>query len=425
MNELLRIFELLARNELEIVLNFVVNRFQMKETQVKIASLIILRHYVNSFTTQQNDILSDKRPLIMSSVLTMINEQDLNVKRSMLQLIVSMSNQAGYMEMEGSQALVKFIINQCALPVVEHNNTAAAAAANSGSDDASPAQLRQAGNHILYVMATRVPSCRPVLWPYLLELLNDEHYTRAILVLLRCIDALAFTKRAEAATDYHIDYELKQDIPRPQAILARLMCLLAEPLRSGIGLVVCRCMLALGPLIHSAVGEYWDETVGGLIEYLESHSSSSGSADSVLDIRKWQDSTFKLWRETINRITDQKWLQELTDKLLQQFTLYRSPTTTTHNNTTNNNTNQHNNDSSIHKQLHRYIGYTLSRIESKTIVERTMDSTWLIVNHRNENERVGYAQSMGWISYTHIDTVLVKLSERIKQKESEKGWIFC
>ena len=403
-NELLRVLELLARSELDATLAFVVNRFQLKEKDVKIGSLIVLRHYVNAM----DERLIDKRPLIMSSVLTMVGENDVNVKRAMMQLIVSMSNH-GYLEMEGGQALVKFIIHQCALPV-EHSAAAAAAGGGGGtdskaaSDDASPLQLRNAGNHILYVMATRVPSCRPVLWPYLVELINDEHYSRAILVLLRCIDALATTKRAEAADDYRIDFELKQDIPRPQAILARLMCLLAEPLRHGIGPVVCRCMLALGPLIHPAVGEYWDESVAGLIEYLEAHSSDT------LDVRKWQDSLLKLWRETINRIKDQKWLQELVDKLMAQFTLYRTPTSPPHN------------DSSLHKQLHRYIGYTLSRLESKTIVERTIDATWQLVNHRVDTERLGYAQSMGWTSYTHIDTVLVKLSERLKQKEKKQGF---
>ena len=398
-NELLRLFELLARSELDATLTFVVNRFQLKEKDVKIGSLIILRHYVNAM----DERLIDKRPLIMSSVLTMVGEADMNVKRAMMQLIVSMSNH-GYLDMEGGQALVKFIINQCALPV---DGSAAAASGGGGgavSEDASPLQLRNAGNHILYVMATRVPSCRPVLWPYLVELLNDDHYSRAILVLLRCIDALATTKRAEAAADYRIDFELKQDLPRPQAILARLMCLLAEPLRQGIGPVVCRCMLALGPLIHPAVGEYWDESVGGLIEYLDAHSSDT------LDIRKWQDSLLKLWRETINRIKEQKWLQDLVDKLMAQFPLYRTHTTPPHN------------DSSIHKQLHRYIGYTLSRLESKAIVERTIDATWPLVNHRVDSERLGYAQSMGWTSYTHIDTVLVKLSERLKQKEKKSGF---
>ena len=400
-NELLRMFELLARSELDATLAFVVNRFQLKEKDVKIGSLVVLRHYVNAM----DERLIDKRPLIMSSVLTMVGEGDMNVKRAMMQLIVSMSNH-GYLEMEGGQALVKFIINQCALPV--DANAAAAGGGGDGkavSEDASPLQLRNAGNHILYVMATRVPSCRPVLWPYLVELINDEHYTRAILVLLRCIDALATTKRAEAAEDYRIDFELKQDIPRPQAILARLMCLLAEPLRHAIGPVVCRCMLALGPLIHPAVGEYWDESVSGLIDYLDAHSSAD-----TLDLRKWQDSLLKLWRETINRIQDQKWLQELVDKLMAQFALYRTPGTPPHN------------DSSIHKQLHRYVGYTLSRLESKAIVERTIDATWAIVNHRVDSERVGYAQSMGWASYTHIDTVLVKLSERLKQKEKKTGF---
>ena len=403
-NEQLRIVEAMARADLDVTLAFIVGRFQLKERDVRIGSLIILRHLVNAM----DPLMVDKRPLVMSAVLTMVGEQDLQVKKAIMQLIVSMSNQ-GYLAMEGGQALIKFILQQCALPVDETaaGKGGAAAAAAAGSDEASPLQIRNAGVHMVYVMATKVPSSRPVMWPYLLELLNDDAYNRAILVLLRCIDALATRAREENAADYQVDFALRQDIPRPQAILARLLSLLAEPYRKDIGGVVCRVMLALGPIIHPDIGAYWDEAVPALLDYLEQPQGEAG-------VWKWQDAVLKLWKETVNRISEQKWLQDTIDALLAQFRLYQlrpaKPDQPP----------QH--DSTIHRQIHRYLGYTLSRVEARSMVERCIDSMLATVNHRVDSERVGFAQGMGLCAYTHIDLVLGRLSERVGRKEKKVGF---
>ena len=400
-NEQLRIIETIARADLEPTLAFIVGRFQLKEKEVRVGSLVVLRHLVNSMDA----LMVDKRPLVMSAVLTMVGEQDLQVKKAIMQLIVSMSNQ-GYLAMEGGQALIKFILQQCALPVDEA--TAAAKEGKGGAvDEASPLQIRNAGNHIVYVMATKVPSSRPVMWPYLLELLNDEAYSRAILVLLRCIDALATKAREEGAEDYQVDFALKQDIPRPQAILARLVSLLAEPYRKDIGQVVCRVMLALGPIIHPAIGAYWDEAVPALLDYLDQHQGEA-------TVWKWQDAVLKLWKETVNRVAEQKWLQDTVDALLAQFRLYTlRPAKPDH---------PALHESTIHRQIHRYVGYALSRIEARSIVERCIESLYTTVNHRVDSERVGFAQGMGLCAHTHIDVVLGRLSERVGRKEKKGGF---
>ena len=397
-NEQLRIVEAIARAELDATLSFVVGRFQLKEKEVRVGSLVILRHLVNSMDAA----LVDKRPLVMSSVVSMVGEQDLGVKKAIMQLIVSMSNH-GYLSMEGGQQLIRFILQQCALPVDD-----SAKADKAATDDASPLQIRNAGQHIVYVMATKVPSCRPVMWPYLLELLNDDAYNRAVLVLLRCIDALATRAREENADDYHIDFALKQDIPRPAALLARLMALLSDPYRKDIGAVVCRTMVALGPLIHPAIGAYWDEAVPGLLEYLDSHP------DAPTAVWKWQDAALKLFKESLARVPEQKFLQDTADQLLAQYRLYtRQPAKADA---------QAVHDSVVHRQMHRYVGCVLQRIDSKPVVEKGVDAVWGVVNHRVDSERIGFAQGMGLAAHTHIDVVLGRLSERLTRKEKKGGF---
>jgi hypothetical protein len=89
----------------------------------------------------------------MSSVTTLVGEENLAVKKAIMQLIVSMANQ-NYMPLEGGQALVRFICKQCAI--------------NATTDDGkagpiSPLQIRKAGDSILNVMATKVPSTHKVM----------------------------------------------------------------------------------------------------------------------------------------------------------------------------------------------------------------------------------------------------------------------
>lgn len=386
-NELLRIFEILARWDLDLILNFVIGRFQIKtEREPRLSSLIILRHFVNAL----DDILEDKKPLIMSSVLTLLNEQDLFTRKSILQLIVSMANQ-NYLLLEGGQSLVKFILQQSALPVDEQKE------AQAPPHGTSPLQLRNAANHMLQVMATKVPSARSVLWPYLLELIIDPDFNRAALVIFRVLEHIASSKREEQAQDYFINFEAQVNMPPPQALMLRLITLAAEPFRRGpdSGIIVCRAMSALGPIIHPEIGKYWDESVPSLIAHLEEHDAST------LQLSKWQDILLKMWRESIALIDAPKWLQDLALQLNEHFKLYK-------------------NDFSLLRCLHRYYGSLLSKIENRTILNNGIDFMLNQVNHQNDTERQGCAQGLGLCASVHLDVVLPKLTEKMASTKQEK-----
>ena len=51
-----------------------------------------------------------------------------------------------------------------------------------------------------------------VLWPYLLEFLIPEQYTRGFGMLTRCVHHIASKKRAEEAEDYELDFEVSGKI---------------------------------------------------------------------------------------------------------------------------------------------------------------------------------------------------------------------
>ena len=62
-----------------------------------------------------------------------------------------------------------------------------------------------------------------VLWPSLLEYVTQESYTESVGVLCSNIAHIASKKREEEAEDYPIDFEANPNIPKPDALIARLM----------------------------------------------------------------------------------------------------------------------------------------------------------------------------------------------------------
>jgi hypothetical protein len=397
-NELLRIFEILARAELDLTLNFIINRFQLKERDVRVGSIILLRHLVNAMSDQ----LVDKQPYIMSSVCGIIGENDISMKKLLLQLITSMSNQ-GYLALEGGQILVKFVIQQSALAVDESD-------AKSGDI----LTLRKAASHLLVVMASKVQSTQKTLWPYLFEFVCDEQYSRAILTLFKAIEALAAAKRELNAADYKIQWELNVNLPPPQAILARLFVLAADPYKFSknssspeAGLVYCRCLVALGPILNPAAASYWDEAVAVLLEYLETSSVGTAKGSEEEDINafslaKWQDTLLKVWKETLTKLEPVKFLHDLTTSLSEQFKLYKG-------------------DSGQLRIVQRYLGALLARIESKALIQTALDVMLNALNSKSEQERQGLAQGLGLAATAHIDTVLTRVTDRLTGKDKGKA----
>ena len=398
-NELLRCFEILARYDLEGVLQFVIGRFQLKEKDSRLGSLIILRHFVNAL----EDLLESegKKPVIMSSVLTLLSEQDLLLKKTLLQLITSMSNQ-NYLGLEGGQSLIKFVLQQCALPIEgedKDGKISAAASAAGAVNGVTPLQIRNAGNHILGVMSTKVPSTHPVLWPYLFELLVEPEFNRAIIQMLRVLECIGSGKREQAAPDYLINWEAQPNMPSPQTILCRLMILACEPFRAKgeQGLVMCRGMAALGPLIHKSIGQYFDESAPSLISHLESASADPAS----FNLSKWQDTLLKLMRQLVDVVENAKWIQDLATCLGEQFKLYK-------------------NDPPLQRCVHRYLGSVLAKVEARTVLQNGIDVMLNQVNHASDVERQGCAQGLGLAASVHLDVVLPKLTERLTPKKEEK-----
>lgn len=385
--EVLRCFEILCRALPDQVLTFVVNRFQIKQTWVRVGSLVILRQFVNSL----DGVLRDRRSIIMSAVTTLVAEPEVGIRKTVLQLVTAMANQ-GYLALEGGETLVRFVVDQCAVKLPA-----------SGAKDEATAQLsllKRAAEHTLNVFATRVPHAVPVMWPYLLELVPEPSLAPAMSALLRAIGDVGAQLRDNAAAPggHVIDFTRAVNLPPPQTLMARMCVQLSLPTRQkGLGTNACAAMGVLAESLHPALGRYWGETVPALAEHLEAHAGEDG-----FNVTKWQDTVLKVWRESVNVVDHEQWLGELAQAVAALLTVHKK-------------------DAEALRVVYRFLGAVLSRIQNRALINSLLDLMIKGVDHNNETEQRGCAQGLGMVASPHLDTVLPKVTDLLtKAPEGQK-----
>ena len=102
---------------------------------------------------------------------------------------------------------------------------------------------------------------RPVLWPYLLEFVVPDKYTRSLPIVCKSLATLAENLREEDDEVYDLDYDVLVNIPRPQELVARLIVLLGHPLDRGLGLHILHLFEGISPNLHEDIVDLWDEVI--------------------------------------------------------------------------------------------------------------------------------------------------------------------
>lgn len=111
----------------------------------------------------------------------------------------------------------------------------------------SPQELRGICDNVLNLATTTISAMVPVLWPYLLETIVPSKYTEAVSIVCKCVAAIAEQKREREDPDYMIDFDRSVNLPKPQAIICRLLVLLNDPLKRGNpGIHILHTLKALG-----------------------------------------------------------------------------------------------------------------------------------------------------------------------------------
>ncbi|XP_077982268.1 maestro heat-like repeat-containing protein family member 1 [Glandiceps talaboti] len=114
-NELLRCFAVLSESFCDKVITYLLQKLETANDKVRIGTLSIFKHLINS----QDSLMEGKKELIVTGMKIILPETNNKVKKIFSQVIIAMANHS-YLELEGGELMVEFIVRQCSLPVETH-----------------------------------------------------------------------------------------------------------------------------------------------------------------------------------------------------------------------------------------------------------------------------------------------------------------
>ncbi|KAJ7383167.1 Mroh1p [Desmophyllum pertusum] len=389
-NEVLRCFSVLTPTFSDRVIAFLLQKLETNNEKTRIASLAIIKHLINS----SGSYLETKEELIITGVQILFNDQNLKVRHMFAQCITAMAHHQ-YLELVGGHKLVEFIVRQCAVSEEEKTRRM------TDADAITPLALQRMCENILYLFTTTVDVMEQVLWPFLLECLVPEPFTHAMNPLCRCICHLATKKREEQAADFTIDFDLKTNVPRPVAMISRLLVMSGCPLSGGgRGDHVLKLLKALSPILQPSLVEMWDTVIPKLIQYLEENSEDKEKWNQ----KAWEDLVLKFVSKSVDEVDSEEWLCSLGAEMAAQIPLY------THLPEEKN-------------FLFKCMGVVLNKVTNKDFVQMNLNIMFSSVKHSSQVEREGCAIGIGFCAGTNLDQVLLKLEQVSKNEMAKKSGI--
>ncbi|XP_048576780.1 maestro heat-like repeat-containing protein family member 1 isoform X2 [Nematostella vectensis] len=387
-NELLRCFSVLARVFSDRVVAFLLAKLEPNTERTRIGSLAILKHLVNS----SGSFLENKEELIVAGVQILLNESNLKVRRAFAQAITAMAHHR-YLELEGGHKLVEFIVKQCALQDDEKQRRP------TDIDSVSPLALRAMCENILQLLTTTVPVMEPVLWPYLLECVVPEPFTHAMTAVCKSLSHLAAKRKEEEDGGLAINFETQTNIPKPEAIISRLIVMSGHPLEGiGRGSHVLKLLQILSPILNPSLVEIWDSVIPKLLQYLEEHSEDPEKWNQ----KAWEDLVLKLLSKSLDEADSEDWVCALGKELSHQLPLYAELP----------------NDKNF---LFKCIGIVLRKVTQKDFLQIQLNEMFNSVKHSCQIEREGCAIGLGFCAGTNLDIALIKLEQITKTDMVKKS----
>lgn len=182
----------------------------------------------------------------------------------MIQIIVAMAYH-GYLNLEGGQLLIEFLLKQCSL-----DTRPSPADKKAPIQECTDLELRSTAESILTLFSTTVENMHEVLWPSLFEYLENPNYSHCMNHLCKNLAHIADVKRSNSVDDYYINFDVNVNLPKPFSIFARLIVLCGCPLQNkNQGLSILHLMKNISPNLNSAIVEVWDNVLPKLITNLE------------------------------------------------------------------------------------------------------------------------------------------------------------
>ncbi|XP_049709564.1 maestro heat-like repeat-containing protein family member 1 isoform X3 [Elephas maximus indicus] len=386
--EVLRCFTVLACFAPDRLLAFLLPKLDTNNERVRVGSLQVLRHIINSAAAQ----MEVRKLFILSSMRhPLLDTNNKQVKRAVVQVISAMAHH-GYLEQPGGQAMMEYIVQQCALPPELQPKRQ-----GLGSEDLPADSVRAISISTLYLISTTVDRMSDVLWPYLLEFLTPVQFTGALTPLCRSLAHLAL-KRQEAGADAFLSqYEASANLPSPYAITARLLVVSSDPyVGDGRGAASLRLLHVLHQHIHPLLGPRWETTIPRLVQHLDE------CTEETLSRKEWEEKLLMFLRDTLAVVSDNTWVSQLSLEMCKQLPCY-------------------NGMPQEKNFLYKCIGTTLGAVSSKEVVRKHLQELLETARYQEEAEHEGLACCFGICAISHLDDALAQLEDFVRSDVFRKS----
>uniref|UniRef100_A0A663N4H3 Maestro heat like repeat family member 1 n=1 Tax=Athene cunicularia TaxID=194338 RepID=A0A663N4H3_ATHCN len=259
--EVLRCFTVLACSFPDRVLAFLLPKLESSNERTRVGTLLIMRQIINSAPSQ----MEIKKPFILSSMKLPLQDSNNKVKRAVVQVISAMAHH-GYLEQPGGEAMLEFLVRQCALP----------------SEPVSP------GLGGRPVPAGRASATVPL----------SRQFTNALTPLCKSLMYLATKKQEEGEN-------------------ASLSVVSSQPYAGECrGAAALRLLGVLHYSIHPALDLLWNKKVPLLVEHVEENTESS------LCQKEWEEELLLFLQETLAAVSDNTWICHFVTEMCRQLNSY-------------------------------------------------------------------------------------------------------
>ncbi|KAF3840089.1 hypothetical protein F7725_018806 [Dissostichus mawsoni] len=335
--------------------------------------------------------MENKKLLILASIRQPMADHSNKVKKRVVQVISAMAHH-GYLELEGGELLVRFIVQHCALPDTYQRGQKPA-----DPEEVTNEALRSMCDNTLHLLTTTVGQLADVLWPKLLYYLTPPQFSNATTPLCKSLIVLGSKKKSNQEPNFNIDFTVEVNLPSPQTLMVRLLVNAAFPFSSrGHGAPSLSLLQILSINIHPNTEILWEKEIPPLLSILEESTAES------LDKKQWDEKLLKLLSKTLSTIDDDKWVCQLAAEATRYLSTY-------------------NNALEEKSFLYQCIGVTLKQCFNKEVVRKQLQEMLLTAKHSDAIEREGVAMGVGLCANSHLEGTLAKLEEFGKSDAFKKS----
>ncbi|XP_020375085.1 maestro heat-like repeat-containing protein family member 1 [Rhincodon typus] len=381
-SKLLCCFKLLSPAFTDQIIKFLLLELEINEEQILLGAMAIMSYLISNIPS----CLESQKNQILKSLALPITMRSNRVKGVLTQVINSMATQ-GYLEMDGGVELIEFIIEQCALPTLEHKKGFEIGERRKDFGHMIIDRDVKRQYEKLVEELTTTLNIDNLLWPLLLEFVIPVRYTNALGTICSSLVYLGTKKQKAGATEFVLNYEEHVNLPNCQALLTRLLTVSSSPYEGNSqGIPALSLLQVLGINIHPAAVKVWDKELPILMDYLREFPGNQ------LLQNQWEEKLLRVLHQTLEEIEDEVWIVQLSEVMSKYLYRFHPPP-------------------QQKGFLYKCLGIVLQLTQNQEVVKKKLHEMLQIVCHNEALEREGAAIGIGQCARTHLDISLTTLKD--------------